>query len=201
MYRLCLDSEINHGLADEGSMTDGIVPCLPSYSLGLIPTGSSHLDPLMCESTDHSGYEDERPRCSDSPLHQSAPPQSSGESSLNPHQKPPLTDRWCGKGGFADRKCTLDDTLDRWFDVRFPPLSIYHGGRDYLVLAEPLLERMRVKEKDVNVIKVTKLDLSEVSLFPQGRSASTMCSTLLPSFFPSPPTNSLGGSGACHFTP
>ncbi len=27
---------------------------------------------------------------------------------------------WCGKGGFADRKCTLDDTLDRWFDERFP---------------------------------------------------------------------------------
>lgn len=73
--------------------------------------------------------------------------------------------RWCGKGGFADRKCTLDDTLDRWFDNRFPPLSIYHGGRDYLVLAEPLIERMKTKEKDVNVIKVTKLDLSEVCLF------------------------------------
>ena len=75
--------------------------------------------------------------------------------------------RWCGKGGFADRKCTLDDTLDRWFDNRFPPLSIYHGGRDYLVLAEPLIERMKTKEKDVNVIKVTKLDLSEVRLFLQ----------------------------------
>jgi lysosomal acid lipase/cholesteryl ester hydrolase len=73
--------------------------------------------------------------------------------------------RWCGKGGFADRKCTLDDTLDRWFDNRFPPLSIYHGGRDYLVLAEPLIERMKTKEKDVNVIKVTKLDLSEVCPF------------------------------------
>jgi hypothetical protein len=75
-----------------------------------------------------------------------------------------LIGRWCGKGGFADRKCTLDDTLDKWFDSRFPPLSIYHGGRDYLVLAEPLIERMKMKEKDVNVIKVTKLDLSEVSL-------------------------------------
>lgn len=70
---------------------------------------------------------------------------------------------WCGKGGFADRKCTLDDTLERWFDDRFPPLSIYHGGRDFLVLAEPLIERMQNKEKDVNVIKVTKLDKSEVS--------------------------------------
>ncbi|OCF42338.1 lipid particle protein [Kwoniella heveanensis CBS 569] len=68
---------------------------------------------------------------------------------------------WCGKGGFADRKCTLDDSLERWFDDRFPPLSIYHGGRDFLVLAEPLLERLEKKEKDVNVIKVTKLDKSE----------------------------------------
>ena len=81
----------------------------------------------------------------------------------HPRQCPSLTCRWCGKGGFADRKCTLDDTLDKWFDNRFPPLSIYHGGRDYLVLAEPLIERMKNKEKDVNVIKVTKLDLSEVS--------------------------------------
>ncbi|ORX35150.1 Alpha/Beta hydrolase protein [Kockovaella imperatae] len=68
---------------------------------------------------------------------------------------------WCGKGGFADRKCTLDDTLERWFDDRFPSLSIYHGGKDYLVLAEPLLERLKHKEKDVKVIKVTKLDESE----------------------------------------
>jgi hypothetical protein len=33
------------------------------------------------------------------------------------------------------------------------------------VLAEPLIERMKTKEKDVNVIKVTKLDLSEVRPF------------------------------------
>lgn len=71
---------------------------------------------------------------------------------------------WCGKGGFADRKCTLDDTLDRWFDARFPPLSIYYGGRDYLVLTEPLLDRIKDKEKHVELIKVTKLDLSEVRL-------------------------------------
>jgi hypothetical protein len=32
-----------------------------------------------------------------------------------------------------------------------------------LVLAEPLIERIKEKEKDVNLIKVTKLDLSEVS--------------------------------------
>ncbi|EIW73046.1 hypothetical protein TREMEDRAFT_42161 [Tremella mesenterica DSM 1558] len=68
---------------------------------------------------------------------------------------------WCGKGGFADRKCTLDDTLDRWFDDRFPPLALYYGGRDFLVLVEPLIERLKSKEKDVKVIKVIKLDQSE----------------------------------------
>ncbi|OWT37789.1 lipid particle protein [Cryptococcus neoformans var. grubii Br795] len=68
---------------------------------------------------------------------------------------------WCGKGGFADRKCTLDDSLPRWFDKRFPALSVYHGGRDFLVFADPLLERLKEKEKDVKVIKVTKLEDSE----------------------------------------
>lgn len=32
---------------------------------------------------------------------------------------------WAGKGGFATRKCLFDVGLDRWFDERFPPLSIY----------------------------------------------------------------------------
>lgn len=69
---------------------------------------------------------------------------------------------WCGKGGFADRKCTLDDTLDRWYDERFPPLSIYYGGKDYLVLCEPLLERLEKKE-GIKPVRVEKLDISEVS--------------------------------------
>lgn len=70
---------------------------------------------------------------------------------------------WCGKGGFAERKCLLDDTLDRWFDERFPPLSIYYGGKDYLVLTEPLLERLEKKE-NIHPIRVEKLDELEVSL-------------------------------------
>jgi lysosomal acid lipase/cholesteryl ester hydrolase len=69
---------------------------------------------------------------------------------------------WCGKGGFAARKCLLDDTLDRWFDERFPPLSIYYGGKDYLVLTEPLLERLEQKE-NIHPIRVEKLDELEVS--------------------------------------
>ena len=70
---------------------------------------------------------------------------------------------WAGKGGFATRKCLFDVGLDKWFDDRFPPLSIYYGGRDYLVLTEPLLDRLAEKEKEVKVIRVKKLDLSEVS--------------------------------------
>jgi lysosomal acid lipase/cholesteryl ester hydrolase len=35
------------------------------------------------------------------------------------------------------------------------------GGRDFLVLTEPLLERLEQKEKDVKVIRVKKIDLSE----------------------------------------
>lgn len=67
---------------------------------------------------------------------------------------------WCGKGGFADRKCTMDDSLDRWYDERFPPLSIYYGGKDYLVLTEPLLERLEEKEK-IKPIRTEMLDVSE----------------------------------------
>lgn len=68
---------------------------------------------------------------------------------------------WCGSGGFAHRGCTMDDSLDHWFDKRFPPLSIYYGGRDFLVLVEPLLDRLKNRDTDVEVIRVEKLDLSE----------------------------------------
>lgn len=70
---------------------------------------------------------------------------------------------WCGKGGFADRQCTMDVTLPRWFDARFPPLSIFYGGRDFLVLVDPLLERIRKHEPYVDLIRVEKIDASEVS--------------------------------------
>ncbi|KZO94823.1 alpha/beta-hydrolase, partial [Calocera viscosa TUFC12733] len=68
---------------------------------------------------------------------------------------------WCGKGGFADRKCTMNELLDRWWDARFPPLSIFWGGRDYLVRTEPLLERLRTHERDVEVIRTQMIDPSE----------------------------------------
>lgn len=59
----------------------------------------------------------------------------------------------------------MDDSLPQWFDADFPPLAIYYGGRDYLVATEPLLERMREKESLVRVVRVTKLDESEVWIF------------------------------------
>ncbi|KIM27300.1 hypothetical protein M408DRAFT_330180 [Serendipita vermifera MAFF 305830] len=68
---------------------------------------------------------------------------------------------WCGEGGFADRQCTMDVDLPQWWDERFPPLAIYYGGNDYLVAAEPLLERLATKEKHVKVIRAERVPLSE----------------------------------------
>jgi lysosomal acid lipase/cholesteryl ester hydrolase len=68
---------------------------------------------------------------------------------------------WCGEGGFADRQCTMDVDLPRWWDERFPPLSLYYGGRDYLVLADPLLERLATKEKHIKLIRAEKIPLAE----------------------------------------
>ena len=73
-----------------------------------------------------------------------------------------VTRRWTGKGGFASRKCTMDPELPQWWDDRFPPLSVFYGGRDYLVLAEPLLERLEKVEKDVKVIRFERIEESEV---------------------------------------
>ena len=40
-------------------------------------------------------------------------------------------------------------------------MSVYSGGKDYLVLTEPLLERLKVQETDVNVITVKKMESGE----------------------------------------
>ena len=70
---------------------------------------------------------------------------------------------WCGKNGFASHGTLLDPTLARWFeDESFPPLAIFHGGRDFLVHTEPLLERLERVEKGVKVIRTERIELSEV---------------------------------------
>ncbi|GAA5922259.1 hypothetical protein JCM1841_001385 [Sporobolomyces salmonicolor] len=68
---------------------------------------------------------------------------------------------WTGYNGFSTRGCVLDPAASKWFDKRFPPLSIHHGGKDYLVLTEPLLERLKTHETDVDVIRVQKMDDGE----------------------------------------
>ena len=60
----------------------------------------------------------------------------------------------------------MNTAVPRWFDEHFPPLAIYHGGRDYLVATEPLLERIEQNEKNVNLIRVQKLEASEVCVAP-----------------------------------
>lgn len=69
---------------------------------------------------------------------------------------------WCGSGGFAERKCTMDVTLDRWWQDGFPPLSIFWGGKDYLVCVDSLLERIKDREPNVPIVRLERIEDSEV---------------------------------------
>ena len=72
---------------------------------------------------------------------------------------------WAGKDGFSTRGCTLDVKQEKWFSSgyqednqpKFPPLSLYVGTDDKLVLVEPLLERLKTHES----IKLNRLDYYE----------------------------------------
>ncbi len=68
---------------------------------------------------------------------------------------------WTGKDGFASRGCTMDPNLPQWWDERFPPLSIYSGGVDFLVLTEPLLERIKFQETDVRLLRYKRQEEAE----------------------------------------
>jgi len=68
---------------------------------------------------------------------------------------------WCGRGGFAAQKCIMDESIQTWFDSHFPPLSIFYGGNDHLVLVDPLLVRLRENERCVKLLRVQKVDLFE----------------------------------------
>ncbi|KAG8957210.1 hypothetical protein FRC03_010370 [Tulasnella sp. 419] len=82
---------------------------------------------------------------------------------------------WTGKDGFAQRRCTMDESFPQWFDERFPPLAIYYGGKDYLVNVEKLLARLSTKEKAVKVVRVEKLDLAEHCDFYYAADAVEWC--------------------------
>ncbi|SAM86299.1 related to YEH1-steryl ester hydrolase [Ustilago bromivora] len=68
---------------------------------------------------------------------------------------------WAGKDGFASRGCVLDPSLDQWWDENFPPLSIFSGGMDFLVLADPLIERIEQREKHVKLLRFKRQDEAE----------------------------------------
>ncbi len=68
---------------------------------------------------------------------------------------------WAGKDGFASRGCVLDPSLDQWWDDHFPPLSIFSGGMDFLVLTDPLIERLEKKEKKVKLLRFKRQDEAE----------------------------------------
>lgn len=68
---------------------------------------------------------------------------------------------WAGKDGFASRGCVLDPQLDQWWDENFPPLSIYSGGMDFLVLTDPLIERIEQREKNVRLLRFKRQDEAE----------------------------------------
>lgn len=68
---------------------------------------------------------------------------------------------WTGKGGFAEKKCSMNPDVMQWYDENFPPLSIYYGGQDHIVTLDPLLERFERCEPHVKLIRVEEVPLAE----------------------------------------
>ncbi|KAG9017390.1 hypothetical protein FRB93_007504 [Tulasnella sp. JGI-2019a] len=101
---------------------------------------------------------------------------------------------WCGKGemratssvyrlfnktpvsedGWAQRGCSLDTTLPKWFDSRCPPLSIYWGGKDTLIDTDALVERLKT-EPAVTVLRTVKLEEAEHCDFYYAADAVEWC--------------------------
>lgn len=78
---------------------------------------------------------------------------------------------WCGKGGFAERGCTMDDTRQTWWSISnsetgltcsLPPLSLWSGGKDYLVDAKKLIKRLQEQEIGVKILRMEEIEHSEV---------------------------------------
>lgn len=45
-----------------------------------------------------------------------------------------------------------------WFPASFPPLAVFYGTLDTLVLGKPLVERIRSHEPNVRMIKAVALE-------------------------------------------
>lgn len=55
--------------------------------------------------------------------------------------------------------CIFDTSESQpWFPASFPPLAIFYGTRDTLVLGKPLVERIRNNEPNVRLLKAVALE-------------------------------------------
>ena len=93
---------------------------------------------------------------------------------------------WAGKDGFSTRGCTLDESKNRWFAAGhekdsngntlppFPPLSLYVGTDDRLVLVEPLLQRLKTHE-DIRLKRVEYVQDGEHCDFFWAANAVEIC--------------------------
>ena len=50
------------------------------------------------------------------------------------------------------------ETREPWFPASFPPLAIFYGLDDTLVLGRPLVERIRQHEPNVELLHVSALE-------------------------------------------
>lgn len=55
--------------------------------------------------------------------------------------------------------CIFDLSIrEPWFPASFPPLAIFYGTTDYLVLGKPLVDRIRSSEPNVRLVKAVGLE-------------------------------------------
>ncbi|KAN0062337.1 hypothetical protein ACQY0O_005219 [Thecaphora frezii] len=69
---------------------------------------------------------------------------------------------WAGRDGFATRGCILDPSAETWWNTGcFPPLSLFSGGMDFLVLTDPLMQRLEERETQVQVRRFQRREEAE----------------------------------------
>ncbi|BGP42182.1 cholesterol esterase [Rhodotorula kratochvilovae] len=60
---------------------------------------------------------------------------------------------------FSEQNCVFDTTThEPWFPPSMPPLAIFYGTLDTLVLGKPLIERIRSHEPHVRLVKAVALE-------------------------------------------
>lgn len=68
---------------------------------------------------------------------------------------------------FAGKNCVFDTrTTEPWFPASMPPLAIFYGTLDTLVLGKPLVERIRSHEPNVRLVKAVALENYGAFCFP-----------------------------------